>query len=135
LCPPSPEFVSPSPSSTLVLGIAREGQSGTNVFGRGRRSCWCRPGCRGAHRRSAPLQPWLTWADGQGRPVSERERESARGQATLLGRASAKRGNAGARQLGRAVGPSQRKKGSRPDRQFLFFFFKNVNSNSICLFH
>jgi hypothetical protein len=132
LRPPSPEFVSSSPSSTLVLGVARVGHCGTNMFGRGRQNCWCRPCRRGAHRRwahrrSAPLQPGLTRADGQGRPVSERERvrESARGQAALLGHASAKQGNTGARQLGRAVGLSRRKKGgSGPIGVFVFLFQK-----------
>jgi hypothetical protein len=82
--------------------------------------------------------------------VRERVRESERGRAmllgrarVLLGRASALLGRAGVSERGRgrdAAGPrgwaepeGERRK--RPDRSFWFFFFKNVNSNSICLFH
>jgi hypothetical protein len=55
----------------------------------------------------------------------ERVRESTRGQATLLGRASTKQGSVGAMQLGHAVGPSRREKGgSGPIGVFLFLFQK-----------
>jgi hypothetical protein len=53
------------------------------------------------------------------------------GWAALLGRAGA----GASMRAGRAVGPSRRKEGKRPNRQFLFFFFKNMNSSGICLFH
>jgi hypothetical protein len=145
LFPPSPEFMSPSPLSTCVLGTARVGRSGTSVFGRGRRSCWCRTCRRGAHRRSAPLQPGLTQADDQVPPVSVWERErgtraSARGRAICragsvcrAARAS-EAGEHGREATGpRVAGPSQRRR-SRPELRFCFFFFKNVNSANFCLF-
>jgi hypothetical protein len=68
-----------------------------------------------------------------GAEMSERERVRGRGWAGLLGRAT--RASARARLLGRAVGPSQREKEESARVEFLFLFFKNVNSNSICLFH
>jgi hypothetical protein len=72
-----------------------------------------------------------------GAEVSARESERARvrallGWAALLGRAGA---GASAR-ASRVVGPSQReRRRSRPEMKILFFFLKNVNSVSICLFH
>jgi hypothetical protein len=60
--------------------------------------------------------------DRWGPRVSEREGERAR---TRAGRANAR--------AGRSARPNWRKKSARVE--FLFFFFKNVNSNSICLFH
>jgi hypothetical protein len=69
--------------------------------------------------------------------VSARERENARARA---GRADGPRcwaaewASAGANaRAGRSARPNWRKKSARVE--FLFFFFKNVNSNSICLFH
>jgi hypothetical protein len=37
--------------------------------------------------------------------------------------------------MGRALlGRAEREEEKRPEQQFLFFFFKNVNSSSFCLF-
>jgi hypothetical protein len=69
--------------------------------------------------------------DRRGRDVSEREsRERRRDWATRI---AGPRGRARAR-AGRSTGPSQRE-GRVGLSLFLFFFFKNVNSVSICLFH
>jgi hypothetical protein len=71
--------------------------------------------------------------DSWDRGVSERESERARvrallGWAALLGRAGT------SARASRVVGPSQREEESARSI-FLFFFFKNVNSISIYLFH
>jgi hypothetical protein len=64
--------------------------------------------------------------------VSARERESARANRPRGWAAMLCRAGAGALQLGRTGG----RKGRRPEKKvFVFLFFKNVNSNSICLFH
>jgi hypothetical protein len=68
--------------------------------------------------------------DRRSRDVRERERAGAR-----LGWAARPRNAGASMRMGRAVGPSRREKGEGgPRRKFLFFFFKNVNSFSICLF-
>jgi hypothetical protein len=70
-----------------------------------------------------------------GTALSERERERERarkqaGLAVLLGRASRPREEKERALLGRAG----REEEKRPELQFLFFFFKNMNSDSFCLF-
>jgi hypothetical protein len=35
----------------------------------------------------------------------------------------------------RVAGPSPRGRKGRPELQFCFFFFNNMNSNDFCLFH
>jgi hypothetical protein len=72
--------------------------------------------------------------------VSAREGERARGAGRADGPrcwAARARANAGAGALQRSVrlGRAGGRKESRPERKVLFFFFKNVNSVSICLFH
>jgi hypothetical protein len=73
--------------------------------------------------------------------VRERAGERVRARlawAALLGHAGASaRASAGvSARMGRAlVRPSRRKEGESARVEFLFFFFKNVNSVSICLFH
>jgi hypothetical protein len=91
-----------------------------------------RAGMAGLRERA---REWKKEDDRWGQDVSERERARERGWARLLGHARC--WAARARACGPAVrlGRAREKEEKRPGRQFLFFFFKNVNSKSICLFH
>jgi hypothetical protein len=73
----------------------------------------------------------------RGRCWAAGERASRRcGWAALLGRTGASKHGRGHVAAGRSAGPSRRKEGKGgPRRKFLFLFFRNVNSISICLFH
>jgi hypothetical protein len=101
---------------------------------------------RRCDHRPATVRPWPSRGrareteegdDRWGPRVSEKEGEHARARA---GRADGPRcwaARVGKRGRKRASGPfgwaDRRKKSVRVE--FFFFFFKNVNSNSICLFH
>jgi hypothetical protein len=88
--------------------------------------------------------------DRRGRAVSGRVREGERarcravlpgrvaGPRLLLGRASTWAAREGERERTgepRVAGTSRRRRKGRPEMKFLFFFLKNVNSISFCLFH
>jgi hypothetical protein len=105
---------------------------------------WARSCHRRRGRRPVVVPPWL----GRGKRererdekddkrggvlVSERERVSARGRAVLLFTRPSMSERA---LLGHACcwAEQGRRRGSRPALPILFFFFKNVNSASFCLF-
>jgi hypothetical protein len=84
---------------------------------------------------SASGQRWLT--SGAILSVSEIEREASVGESASARAGPRVRERASARARGwaaRLLGRAEREEETRPEMKFLFFFFKNMNSDSFCLF-